>query len=79
MSDDILAEAPDDFDGEYVTPTVSDLSQVNEACQKHDMATADLFHHIVTRFLYVAKRARSDLQVVVSFLCKQAKYPNMDD
>ena len=28
----ILAEAPADFDGEDVTPTVSDLFQANGAC-----------------------------------------------
>ena len=31
--EDILAEAPDGFDGEDVTPAVSDLFQVNGACQ----------------------------------------------
>ena len=39
----------------------------------------DLFHRIVARFLYVDKRARSDLQVVVAFLCKRVECPNIDD
>ena len=42
--EDILAEAPDDFDGEDVTPAVSDLFQVDRACRKLDTPTADLFH-----------------------------------
>ena len=48
--EDILAEAPDDFDGENVTPVVSDLFQVNEACRKLDTPMADMFHRFVARF-----------------------------
>ena len=77
--EDILVEAPMDFDDENITPAISKLFQVNETHQKLDMVTVDLFHCIVTRFLYVAKRARSDLQVVVVFLCKQVKCPNTGD
>ena len=43
------------------------------------MTTVDLFHRIVARFLYVAKRTRPDLQVAVAFLCKQVKCPNVGD
>ena len=66
----ILAQAPDDFDGEDVSPSVSDLFQLDEACKKLDTPRADMFHCFVARFLYVAKRARSDLQLSVSFLYK---------
>ena len=76
--EDILAEANTDFDGEDVTPDISELFQVNETCGKLDMTT-DLFHCIVARFLYVAKKARPDLQVAVAFLCKRVKYPNTSD
>ena len=67
--EDILAEAREDFDGEDVTPPVSNLFQVDEACKKLDVPTADLFHRFVARFSYVVKRARPDLQVSVAFLC----------
>ena len=76
---DILAEAPDEFDSKDMTPTVSDLFQVNEVCQKLDVITTDLFHYIVTRFIFVAKRARPDSQVAVAFLCNQVKSPNVED
>ena len=59
--EDILVEAPDEFDGEDVTPVISDLFQVGEACRKLDVPTADMFHRFVAGFLYVAKRARPDL------------------
>ena len=77
--EDILAEAPEDFDGEDLTPAVSNLFQVDEACKKLDIPTADLFHRFVARFLYIAKRARPDLQVSVAFLCKRVKAPNIGD
>ena len=77
--EDILAEALDDFNGEDVTPAVSDLFQVDEAGRKHDRQTIDTFHRFVARFLYMAKRARPDLQVAVAFLCKRVKAPNVGD
>ena len=57
-----------DFDGKDVTPAISELFLENETHRKLDTAIADLFHHIVARFLYVAKRARPDLQVAMAFL-----------
>ena len=77
--EDILAEAQDDFDEEDVTPAVSDLFQVDEAYRKLDIPTADMFHRFVVRFLYVAKRAKPDLQVSVAFLCKRVKIQNTGD
>ena len=66
--EDILAEAPVKFDGEDVTPTNSELFLVDESSKSLDLSTADDFHRFVARFMYVAKRARPDLQVAVSFL-----------
>ena len=77
--EDILAEAPVEFDWEDVTPAVSDHFQVDEACRKLDTPTANLFHCFVARFLYVAKRARPDLQVSVTFICKRVAAPNVGD
>ena len=75
----ILDEAPSDFDGEDVTPAVKDLFSVNMSQQKLDGPTLDLFHRIVTMFLYVAKRTRPDIQVAVAFLYKRVKCPNTGD
>jgi len=77
--EDILAEAPECFDGEDVTPAVSDLFQVDESTKKLDEETSDYFHRTVARFLYAAKRARPDFQVAVAFLCKRVKEPNIQD
>ena len=77
--EDILSEVPAGFDGEDVTPAVSNLFSVNLTQRKLDEATADLFHRIVACFLYVAKRAQTDLQVAVAFLCKRVKCSNVVD
>ena len=77
--EDILSETPANFDDEDVTPSISELFIVNLTQQKLDAATADLFHRIVARFLYVVKRECLDLQVAVVFLCKRRKCPNVGD
>ena len=77
--EDILSETPADFDSEDVTPAISELFTVNLTQQKLDAATADLFHRIVARLLYVAKRTRPNLQAAVAFLCKRVKCPNIGD
>ena len=66
-----MSEAPADYDGEDVTPAISKLISVNMTQQKLDAVIADLFHRIVAGFLYVAKRARPDQQVIIVFLCKR--------
>ena len=75
--EDILDEAPDEFDGEDVPPAISELFTVNLTHQKLDTSIANLFHRIVTKFLYIAKQARPDLQVTVAFLCKRVKCLNV--
>ena len=76
---EILAESPPEFGREDVTPAVSELFTVNLTHQNLDTPTSELFHHIVAQFLYIAKRARPDIQVAVVFLCKRVKCPNVGD
>ena len=77
--EDILDESLLEFDGEDVTPAISELFTVNLTHRKLDTPTSELFHHIVAKLLYIAKRARPDLQVAVAFLCKRVKCPNVGD
>ena len=77
--EDILLEAHADLDGKDVTPTISELFSMNLTQSKLDTITADLFYPTVACFLYVAKRARPNLQVAVAFLCKKVKCPNVGD
>ena len=48
----ILAEAPDDFDGEDVTPAVSDLFHVYKAHKKLDVPMANMLYRFVASFVY---------------------------
>ena len=68
--EEILTESPDCFDGDDVTPAVSDLFQVDDSTKKLDDKTSDYFQPTVARFFYAAKSARPDIQVAVAFLCK---------
>ena len=75
----ILLKTHADFDGEDVTPVSSVLFSLNLTDWKLDTATVYYFHHTVARFLYVVKRARPNLQVVIAFLRKRVKCSNIGD
>ena len=77
--EDILLEAHADFDGKDVTPTIRELFSVNLTQHKLDTTTVYFFHRTIALFLYLAKRARPDLQVAVASLCKRVKCPNVGD
>jgi hypothetical protein len=76
----LLDEAPDDMIGESATPAANHLFEVNETNPTQlDQTTADLFHHIVAKLLFLCKRARPDIQTAVAFLCTRVKSPDHDD
>ena len=64
----MLDEAPEDIGGEAATPASRYLFEVDEECTKLDAETADLFHHITAKLLFLCKRARPDIQTAVVFL-----------
>ena len=37
------------------------------------------FHHVISKLLYLNKRARPELKLGVAFLCTRVKYPDKDD
>ena len=74
--EDIILEAPSDMDGENVRPAINNLLHANPDYEKLDQLTSELFHRLVARFLYAAKRARTDIQVAVAFLCTRVSFPN---
>jgi len=77
--DRMLDEAPDDMKGGAVTPAASYLFQVNKNAEKLDGKTADLFHHLVAKLLYLCKRVRPDFQTAVAFLTTRVSNPDVDD
>ena len=76
----MIDELPTDMNGHAATPTASHLFDVNnEDPNKLDEGEATMFHHNVAKLLFLCKRARPDIQTVVSFLCTRVKSPDTDD
>ena len=51
------------------TPGAHDLFEVDSKSDRLNKEQSELFHHIVANLLYVAKRARLDIEPSISFLC----------
>ena len=51
------------------TPANRNLFVVNEDLPSLETSKAEIFHLVVAKLLYVAKRARVDLQLAIAFLC----------
>ena len=76
----MLAELPNDMDGEFATPAGNHLFQVNEDAPVYlDAATSEMFHHNTAKLLFLCKRARPDVQTPIAFLCTRVKKPDRDD
>jgi hypothetical protein len=52
---------------------------VNEDCKKLSNEAAAAFHTIVTKALYITKRARLDISLVIAFLTMQVTPTNIED
>ena len=77
--DEIIAEAPEGFDGSAETPAALHLFDIDEAKPTMDAARIEKYHHLTAKLLYLSKRARPDIQTAVSFLCTRVKGPTEDD
>jgi hypothetical protein len=53
-----------------VTAAPKDLFEVNEECEALQDADRESFHKVVAKSLYVAKRARPDINTAILFLTK---------
>ena len=76
---DLLNDAPEDMGGVTATQASDHLFTVNDSPEHLDKETADLFHHLTAKLLFVAKRARPDIQTAVAFLTTRVKKPDKDD
>jgi len=77
--DKMLAELPSDMNGASTTPAALHLFNVDDGKEKLDNDKAQLFHHLVTKLLYLSQRSRQDIQTSVAFLCNRVKSPDMDN
>jgi hypothetical protein len=77
--DDVLEEVPADMKGVAATPAANHLFTVNEKCDKLDEETAETFHHLTAKLMFLCKRARPDIHMAVAFLSTRVKSPDLDD
>jgi hypothetical protein len=75
----MLADLPEEMDGEAPTPAANHLFTVDRDSPTVDEKKGQCFHTYVAKTLFLCKRARPDLQTMVSFLCKRVKDCNEDD
>jgi hypothetical protein len=76
----VLDEAPEDMSGIASSPAASHLFQINNLNpERLEKVTAELFHTMVAKLLFLSKRARPNIQLAVSFLCTRVKSPDVDD
>jgi hypothetical protein len=59
--------------------TPDNLFVVNEDCKKLSNEAAAAFHTIVAKALYITKRARPEISLVIAFLTTQVRSPDIED
>jgi hypothetical protein len=62
-----------------ITAAPKNLFIVNEECEALNDSERESFHKVVAKSLYVAKRARPDVNTAISFLTKRVQRPDRDD
>ncbi len=68
-----------DMAGTDITPAASNLFTVRKDVNKLDNEMSKTYHHLMAKLLYLCKRARPELQTVISFLMTQVTQPDEDD
>ena len=76
---DIIASAPPDMRGIVPDSTSSMLFSIHKAYSRLGTAEADDFVSMTARMLFAAKRARPNIQVVVTCLCTRVREPTEDN
>ena len=82
---DYLKESIEAFDEKVSrgarTPARGNLFDEDDVEDREQLteSAAEVFHHIVAKLLYVAKRARPDIDLAVSFLCTRVASPTKGD
>ena len=61
------------------TPGKHNLFEIKEVSSPLNEEKMEIFHHIVVKLLYVSKRARVDIDLIVSYLCTRVSCSNDDD
>jgi hypothetical protein len=76
----LLENVPDDMaDGISATPAASYLYDISNNSESLDATSAEKFHTLTAKLLFLSKRTRPHLQQAVGFLTTRVKNPNVDD
>ena len=62
-----------------VTPANKNLFVVSNKARELNKERSDTFHSVVAKLLYIAKRARPDIESSVAFLCTRVAYSTEED
>jgi KUP system potassium uptake protein len=76
---EFLSNVPEDMLGKMATPAAAHIYEVNPNAELLDPSTADRFHTLTAKLLFLCKRAHPDLQQAMSFLTTRVKKPDIDD
>jgi len=75
----LIEESPTDMQGLATTPASSYLFNTDPGCKKLSKERRQLFHHLVSKLLYLSKCTRQDIQTAVVILCTRVKDLDTDD
>ena len=75
----LLKEAPYDMDDITRTPAALHFFNVDESATKFSKEKTQLFHHIVSKLLYLCRITWQDIQTIIAFLCTRVKIPDKVD
>jgi hypothetical protein len=80
---DYIQEAINDFNEDITkgatTPANKNLFDISTNAIPLDLKQAEIFHSIVTKLLYVAKRGRPDILLAIAFLCTRVSCSSGED
>jgi hypothetical protein len=77
--EEAIAAFPEDCSKPVRSPAAAHLFEVNDRCGKLNEKDMTLLHHIVAKLLFVARRARPDVQVAIAFLTSRVTKSDRDD
>ena len=61
------------------TPANKNLFETSVDADPLDEKRAEVFHSVVAKLLYISKRARPDIEVAISYLCRRVSCSNQAD
>ncbi len=75
-----ISSLPEDLKSNrpYNSPAAEHLFTIDEAKPRLPEAQTDRFHRMVAKLLFVAKRARPDIQTARPFICTRVQQPDED-